>query len=77
MGRKRIRSLKARVGCECCISRREATWARLRNKGIPAGAVRGASHIAGRLESQKKQDAARREAAGVRFAKSSESRKVE
>ena len=54
MGRKRIRGLKARVGCECCISRREATWARLRNKGIPAGGVRGGSHSAGRLESQKK-----------------------
>ena len=55
MGGKRIRSLKARVGCECCISRREATWARLSNGGIPpAGGVRGGSHTAGRCGISKK-----------------------
>ena len=27
MGGKRIRGLEARVGCECCISRRRPDWA--------------------------------------------------
>ena len=39
---------------ECCISRREATWARLSNGGIPAGEVRGGSHSAGRCGISKK-----------------------
>ena len=78
MSGKRIRGLKARVGCECCISRREATWARLSNGGIPAGGARGGSYSAGRCEiKKKKQDAAGRAASGVRAAKSSESRKEE
>ena len=74
MGRKRIRSLKARVGCECCISRREATWARLSNGGVPAGGVRGVTVLVG-VESPKEQDAAGWVAPGVRSAKSSESRR--
>ena len=48
MGGKRIRGLKARVGFECCISRKEATWARLSKGGVPAGGVRGGRHSAGR-----------------------------
>ena len=36
MGGKRIRGKKARVGCECCISKREA---RLSSGGIPAEEV--------------------------------------
>ena len=54
MDGKRIRGLKARVGCEFCISRRKATWARLSNEGIPAGGVRGGSHTAGRCRISKK-----------------------
>ena len=77
MGGKRIRGLKARVECECCISRREATWTTLSNGGITAGGVRGGSHSASRCGISKKQDAAGREGSGVRFAKSSESRKGE
>ena len=77
MGGKRIKGLKARVGYECCISRREATWARLSNGGIPAGGVREGSHSARRCGISKEQDAAGREAPGVRAAKSSESRKGE
>ena len=78
MARKRIRGLKARVGCECCISRREATWARLSNEGIPAGGVRGGICSGGMCGiSKKKQDAAGRAAPGVRAAKSSKSRKGE
>ena len=78
MGGMRIRGLKARVGCECCISRREARWARLSSGGMPAGGVRGERHSAGRCEiSKKSRDAAGREAPGVRAAKSSESRKGE
>ena len=67
MGGKRIRSLKVRVGCECCISR-------LSSESIPAGGVRGGSHTAGRCRISKK---AGRAAPGVRAAKSSESRKGE
>ena len=77
MGGKRIRGFKARVGCECCISRREATWARLSNGGIPAGGVRGESYSAGRCGISKKQDVAGRDAPGVKAAKSSNSRKGE
>ena len=71
VGRKRIRGLKARVGCECCISRRG-----------PDGAVEvyqleeseeDVTVLVG-MESPKK---AGRAAPGVRAAKSSESRKVE
>ena len=54
MSGKRIRGLKARVGCECCISRREARWARLSSGGIPAGRVRRGSHSAGRCGISKK-----------------------
>ena len=75
MGGKRIRGLKARVGCECCISRRGA---RLSSRGIPAGGVRGGSHSAGRCSiSKKSRGAAGRAAPGVRAAKSSESSKGE
>ena len=49
-----MRRLKARVGCECCISRREATRARSSNGGISAGGVRGGSHSAGRCGNSKK-----------------------
>ena len=48
MGGKRIRGLKVRVGCKCCISRRKVTLARLSSGGIPAGGVRGERHSAGR-----------------------------
>ena len=48
MSGMRTRGLKARVGCECCISRRKATWARLSSGGILAGGVRRGSHSAGR-----------------------------
>ena len=61
MGGKRIRGLKARVGCECCISRREATWARLSNGGIQAGGVRGGRHSAGRCGISKKTGRSREE----------------
>ena len=54
MSGKRIRGLKARVGCECSISRREATWARLSNGSIPAGGVRRGHHSAGRCGISKK-----------------------
>ena len=78
MGGRRIRGLKARVGCECCISRRDATWARLSSGGIPAGGVRGGSHSAGMCGfSKKSRDAAGRAAPGVRASKSSESSKGE
>ena len=77
MGGKRIRGLKARVGCECCINRR-SRWARLSSGGIPAGGVRGGSHSAGRCGiSKKSRDAAGRAAPEVRAAKSSESSKGE
>ena len=36
MGGKKIEGLKARIGCECCISRKGA---RLSSEGIPAGGV--------------------------------------
>ena len=42
MGRRWIRSLKTRVGRECCISRRRA---RLYSGGMYVGGVRGESHI--------------------------------
>ena len=78
MGGKRIRGLKARVECECCISRREARWARLSSGVIPAGELRGGSHSDGRCGiSEKSREAAGRAAPGVRAAKSSESRKEE
>ena len=78
MGGMRIRGLKARVGCECCISRRDVKWARLSSGGIPAGGVWRGSHGAGRFGiSKKSRDAAGRAALGVRAAKSSESRKGE
>ena len=78
MGGKRIGGLKTRVGCECCISRRESRWARLSSGGILAGGVRGRSYSADRCRiSKKKQDAAVRGATGVRAAKNSESRKGE
>ena len=35
------RSLKVRVGRECCISKRGARWS---SEGIQAGGVRGRSH---------------------------------
>ena len=54
MGGKRIRGLKARVGCEFCISRRKATWARLSSEGILAGGVRGERRSAGRCRISKK-----------------------
>ena len=76
MGGKRIRGLKARVGCECCISR-EGQMGQSRG-GIPAGRVRGGSHSAGRYKiSKKSRDAAGRAASKVRAAKSSESKKGE
>ena len=68
MGGKRIRGLKTRMGCECCISRWEAAWATLSSGGIPGGGVREGSHSAGRCG---------REDPGVRAAKSSDSRKRE
>ena len=78
MGGKRIRGLKARIGCKCCISRWEATWATLSSGGIPAGGVREERHSAGRCGiSKKSRNAAGRAAPGVRAAKSSESRKGE
>ena len=51
---KRIRGLKARVGYGCCISRREATWARLSSGGIPAEEIRRGSHSAGKCKISKK-----------------------
>ena len=39
MGEKRIGGLKARVGCECCISRRGPDVPDLSSGGIPAGGV--------------------------------------
>ena len=58
---KRISGLNESVGCECCISRREARWARccalffpLSYGSIPAGEVRGRSHTAGRCGVSKK-----------------------
>ena len=48
MGGKRIRGLKARMGCECCISRRGPDGARLSSGGIPAGGVQRGRHSAGR-----------------------------
>ena len=78
MGGKRIRGLKARVGCECCVSRKEASWARLSSGDIPAGELRGGSHSAGRCGiSKKSSDAAGRAAPGVRAAKSYEFREAE
>ena len=68
MGRKKIRGLKTRMGCECCISRWEATWVTLSSGDIPGGGVQGGSHSAGRCG---------RAAPGVRAAKSSDSRKGE
>ena len=74
-GRKRIRGLKARVACECCVGRRGPD---LSSGSTPAGGVRGRSHSAGRCGiSKKSSDAAGRAAPGVRAAKSSESRKGE
>ena len=78
VGGKRIRGLKARMGCECCISRWKATWATLSSGGIPAGGVQGGSHSAGRCGiSKKSRNATGREAPGVRPTKSSDSRKGE
>ena len=51
MGGKRIRGLKARVRCECCIIREGA---RLSSGVIPAGGVRGGSHSADRCRISKK-----------------------
>ena len=62
MGRRGIRSLRARVGRECCISR----GGRLNNGGIQVGGVRGESH------SVTSRDAAEGAAPGVITAKSSE-----
>ena len=50
-GRKKDKRFEGEGGCECCISRREATWARLSNGGISAG---GGSHSAGRCGISKK-----------------------
>ena len=69
MGGKRIRDLKVRVECECCISRRG-----LSSEGIPDGGVRGERHSAGRCRISKK---AGRAAPEIRAAKSSESTKGE
>ena len=55
MGGKRIRGLKVRVGCGCCISRRGAKWVRLSSGGIPTGGLRGGRHSAGRCGISKKQ----------------------
>ena len=78
MGGKRIRGLKTRVGCECCISRREARWARLNSGGIPAAGVRGGSHCVGRCNiSKKSRNAAGRAAPEVKSTKSSDSSKGE
>ena len=41
MGRWGIKSLKMRVGAECCISRRRARWY---SGGTREGGVRGESH---------------------------------
>ena len=53
-GRKRTRGLKARMGCECCISRRGPDRPDLSSGDIPAGEVRGGSHSAGRSRISKK-----------------------
>ena len=66
MGEKRTRGLRARVGCECCISRRGP---RLISVGIQAGGIRGGRHSAGRCGiSKKSRNAEGREALGVRAA---------
>ena len=69
MGRRKIRGLKARVGLECCISRRGA---RLNNGGIQAEGE--GSHSAGRCGISR---SIRDTAPGRRAAKSSESREGE
>ena len=60
MGGMKIRGLKMRVGCECCISRKGA---RLSSGGIPAGGVRGGSHSAGRcgIPQKSREDSSRSE----------------
>ena len=45
MSGKRIRGLKARVGCEGCISRRGPDGPDLSSGSIPAGRVRGGSRM--------------------------------
>ena len=75
MGGKRIRGLKAKVGCECCISRRGPDLAvevyQLQKSEEEVTVLVGE-------ESQKKsRGAAGRAAPGVRAAKSSETRKGE
>ena len=54
MDGKKIRGLKARVGCECCISRRGPDGSDLSSGGIPAGEYRQGSHSAGRCGISKK-----------------------
>ena len=42
-----MRVLEARVGWECCISKRGVRWARSSNGGIQAGGVRKGKHSVG------------------------------
>ena len=70
MGGRGIRSLKARVGRECCISRRDA---RLNSRGVQAGGVPGGSHNVVRCGIfRRNRGAASGVAPGVRAAKSFE-----
>ena len=53
MSGKRIRGLKARMGCGDALAE-GGQMARLSNEGIPAGGVQGGSHSAGRCGISKK-----------------------
>ena len=74
MGGKRIRGLKARVGCECCISRRGPHRPDRAVEVYQLEESKEEVTLLVGVESPKK---AGREAPGVRAAKSSESRKGE
>ena len=75
MGGERIRGLKARVGCECCISRRGPDGAvevyQLEESEEEITVLVGVGSL------KKSRNAAGRAAPGVRAAKSSDSRKGE
>ena len=71
MGGKRIRGLKMRVGCKCCIGRRGPDCA-MKVYQMEESEEKGTVLVS--VESPKK---AGRTAPGVRSAKSSESRKGE